>query len=129
MTTVEQILKSLGDEIALELFLNNASKETTNPANGKKLSRKQYYTRLSKIVKSGLLKRVGSRYHRTSSGDLMVKAIDLMQRAINNEAALRAYDVLRMQNGIDDLAARLIKDPEIIEILGTKRGQDGVVNG
>lgn len=120
-----QVLQALDDEIALELFFNNASKMTTDPANGKKLSKKQYYTRLSKLVKSGLLVRYGSKYHCTATGELVIKALDLMQKAIDNEVILRAYDILKNQKqSVDDLASQLIKDQEIVDILQEKN-QDG----
>ena len=78
--TVANILKTISDKKALALFETIAlTKPNTDILIAKtQLTRKQYYSRMSSLMESGLVKRNNGRYTLTAFG----KVIDDIQRTI-----------------------------------------------
>jgi DNA-binding HxlR family transcriptional regulator len=89
-----------------------------------KLTRKQYYSRISRLTKAGLVKRQKGRYYVTAFGKVIYEAQRLLGSAVKNLWNLKAIDSLGLANDnnvpgeervkIIDL---MIGNPQIKEIL------------
>ena len=73
----------LFDSIAADTYHNN-SINNVNPRYCVDLSRKQYYGRLSKLVKVGLVKRVNGRYLLTFFGNVIYDVQQEFRRAVDS---------------------------------------------
>ena len=92
-----------------------------------KLTRKQYYSRITRLVKVGLVKRQKGRYFLTSFGTVIYDAQRLLGNAVKNYWKLKAIDSLggatndsipkEERNKIID---QMINNREIKEILLSK---------
>ena len=112
--TTLDIIRSLRDEKSMRLFLNQGNGFTGR----QRMTRKQYYSRLSKLIDSGLVVKIsGGRYEHTSTGKTILSAVELMQRAINQAGRLQAYDVLKQSEDSKELLPALVTDPEIVDII------------
>jgi hypothetical protein len=63
-----------------------------------KLTRKQYYTRISRLTKAGLVKRQKGRYFVTAFGRVIYDAQRLLGSAVKNHWKLKAIDSLKVAN-------------------------------
>jgi predicted transcriptional regulator len=79
------VLEAISDEASLELFKLIAITNGTSKAirSNIKITRKQYYSRLSKLLQSGLIKRKNSRYCLTTFGMIIYQ----VHKKIENELA------------------------------------------
>ena len=67
--TIQKVLQAISNEGSQELFNTIAeNKDSYDVVGSGIMSRKQYYLRLAKLVKLGLVKRVGQRYALTKFG-------------------------------------------------------------
>ena len=92
-----------------------------------KLTRKQYYSRITRLVKAGLVKRQKGRYFLTSFGTVIYDAQRLLGNAVKNYWKLKAIDSLggatddsipkEERNKIID---KMINNQQIKEILLSK---------
>jgi predicted transcriptional regulator len=92
-----------------------------------KLTRKQYYSRISRLTKAGLVKRQKGRYFLTSFGTVIYDAQRLLGNAVKNYWKLKAIDSLggatddsipkEERNKIID---KMINNQQIKEILLSK---------
>ena len=94
VVSVAGSLRTIADEKTLSLFRTIASEpaNTEMLKNKLKLSRKQYYMRISALTKSGLIKRRDGIYHLSSLGKIVNSAQILIGKAINNYWKLKAID-------------------------------------
>ena len=103
MIWVADVLKTISDSSSLELFKIVA---LAKPGVGiliseTKLSRKQYYSRMYKLTKAGLIKRKGGKYTLTAFGKLIYyTALATMENAVNNYWKLKAIDLLEMSDNL-----------------------------
>ena len=68
-----QILEVISDQICINIF-NAIAKDTTNSENLMKLlnlTRKQYYARSSRLLKTGLIRKENREFNLTSFGQLV----------------------------------------------------------
>lgn len=63
-----------------------------------KLGRKQYYSRMSRLSKAGLVKRQKGRYFVTAFGKVIYDAQRLLVSAVKNHWKLKAIDSLKIAN-------------------------------
>ena len=66
-----------------------------------KITKKQYYSRISHLIKAGLVKRRKGRYFVTAFGKVVYNAQKLLGTAVKNYWKLRAIDTLGVAN--DDI--------------------------
>jgi predicted transcriptional regulator len=129
------ILRSLSDKNSLELFKSIAHPEEgfvnkNHPLTSQelisiiKLTRKQYYSRISTLISSGLVKRSNGKYLLTSLGKIIYGVYVLIDQAIQNHWKLKAIDALESKSGSDVLEeerdkiiALLIEDKTLKQIL------------
>ena len=101
MVLIADVLKAISDEISLELFrIVTLTKPNTEILISKtRLTRKQYYSRMSTLIKVGLIKKINGKYTLTAFGKLIYyNALTIMENATNSYWKLKAIDSLEMSN-------------------------------
>jgi hypothetical protein len=124
MLSVAQILHVICDDKSLKLF--NAI--STKGGNSEellvriKLTRKEYYARMSRLVKAGMVKRKEGGHFLTAFGKIVFDAQRILIKAVEYDWKLRAIDSVNSSDGIsanerERLVDTLIEDIEVKEIL------------
>jgi DNA-binding HxlR family transcriptional regulator len=93
--SISDVIKSISDDKSLSIFKTIADVDSNGEINLKRksgLTRKQYYSRLSTIMATGLIKRQSGRYSLTAFGRVVYCCIMICQSAFNNYYKLRAID-------------------------------------
>jgi hypothetical protein len=124
MTTVVDLLKTIVDDKSLVLFNTIASGDSEICISALELTRKQYYSRLSALLKAGVVKRVSGKYSLTTCGVILYHALGLIGKAVNEHSKLKAIDSIRV-SGDNDLPQeqfyviidKLIANQEIKNVL------------
>ena len=92
-----EFIKLISDDKSLLLFntIFLASGDSSDILiNQLKLTRKQFYSRITRLVKAGLVKRQKGRYFLTSFGTVIYDAQRLLGNAVKNYWKLKALDSL-----------------------------------
>jgi hypothetical protein len=95
------IIKLMSDDNSLFIFntIFLASGDNSETLRTQlKLTKKQYYSRISRLTKAGLVKRQKGRYFVTAFGKVVYNAQKLLGTAIKNYWKLRAIDTLGVAN-------------------------------
>ena len=98
---VADIIKLISDNKSLLIFktIFLASGDNSETLRTQlKLTKKQYYSRISRLTKAGLVKRQKGRYFVTAFGKVVYDAQRLLGSAVNNYWKLRAIDALGVVN-------------------------------
>jgi hypothetical protein len=122
---VTDVLKAISDKRSLELFRTVA---LINPDIGiliskTKLTRKQYYSRMSTLMKAGLIKRKNGKHTLTAFGKVIYDITLLtIENAIKYYWKLKAIDSLEMSNDlpaeeIEKVIDNFINNQEIKSVL------------
>ena len=119
------VLQAIFDKRASNILKNIASLHSNSDTliTQLNLTRKQYYSRMSSLIKAGLVKRQKGRYLLTAFGKVIYSAqIDLeakIENALNNYWKLKAIDSLEMpsKEETDKVISVLIENEEIKGIL------------
>ena len=118
------ILKALADDKSLVLFdtivIGGGNSDILIRRLG--LTRKQYYSRISTMLKAGLISRKNRQYHLTSFGDIVYEAQLMIGRAANTIWKLKAIDSLEEEHKLpvderNKIINTLIDNQDIIKIL------------
>jgi predicted transcriptional regulator len=99
-TSAASVLKAIADEKSLELF-GTVAQETIDSKNLKskiRLTRKQYYSRLSRMTRAGLVKRKNGKYVLTTFGKIVYESKVTVENALNNYWKLKAIDSIESSN-------------------------------
>ena len=98
--TVSAILKAIADEKSSELFktIANGTVDSDTLKTKSKLTRKQYYSRLSRMTKAGLVRKKSGKYLLTAFGKIVFDSQSTVESALNSYWKLRAIDSLEMSN-------------------------------
>ena len=137
--SIADILGSISDDISLEIFKSIADYQQNNDNNyrqaaakrsssssslldvKKKITRKQYYSRMNRISKYGLVKRSNGRYSMTTLGKVIHHNLGIIENACQIQWKLKAIDSLESANIPTDakmkIADSLIEDQSIRQIL------------
>lgn len=125
--TITDILKRIADDKALILFNNIALTNGENfipSLKGMQLSVKQYYSRISGLMKAGLIKRSNGNYHLTLLGKIVYDAHLSIGKALNYYWKLKAIESIQASAGdslpreeIVKLIHTLIDNHQIKDIL------------
>jgi predicted transcriptional regulator len=118
------ILRSISDDEALALFrsIANTNGDTEGLRSKTKLTRKQYYSRMSRMTKAGLVKRKNGKHSLTAFGKVVYEAQTTIENAINNYWKLKAVDSIEISDELPKeerkkLLENLIDNQQIREIL------------
>jgi hypothetical protein len=124
-SSVAKVMRAISDGMALDLYKTIAS---SNGATGEflqakiKISRKQYYSRLSNMTKAGLIKRKHGRYSLTAFGKIVYDSERSIENAYNIFWKLKAIDSIGVSNELpkeeySKIVEALIDNYEIKDIL------------
>jgi predicted transcriptional regulator len=118
------ILRSISDDEALALFrsIANTNGDTEGLRSKTKLTRKQYYSRMSRMTKAGLVTRKNGKHSLTAFGKVVYDAQATIENAINNYWKLKAVDSIEISDELPKeerkkLLENLIDNQQIREIL------------
>lgn len=125
-TTVMDVLKTIADDKSLELFntiaLSNGDIDICISA--LELTRKQYYSRLSALLRAGLVKRERGKYSLTTFGIIVYYTQEIIGKAVDQYWKLKAIDSIRTngngklpQEQFHKIINKLIANQEIKNIL------------
>ena len=83
MQVVAKVFESLSDNVSLGLFTTIAHESINSVVlrNKVKITRKQYYSRLSKMMKAGLIKRNNGKLVVTAFGKIVYKVQETVENA------------------------------------------------
>ena len=100
--TVADILESISDEKALGLFktIALAKPDSEILITKMQLSRKQYYSRMSVLMRSGLVKRNKGRYALTAFGKVIYDIETTIEIVLENLWKLRAVDLVQVEEAL-----------------------------
>jgi predicted transcriptional regulator len=119
-----KILAALSDDASLELFKLVAAGNINSHdlKNQMKLTKKQYYSRLYRLIQSGLIRRKDSLYCLTTFGKIFYNSQILVENALNDFWRMKAIDSLELAEGIHpderkELLETIIKNNEVKAIL------------
>src|SRR5215471_1957955 len=124
MMPVADVLKTIAEDKSLVLFnaiaLSNSDSDIL--ISTLQLTRKQYYARLSALLKAGLVKREMAKYYLTTLGMILYHAQELIGKALNQYWKLKAIDSINYngelpQDQIHRIIDTLITNQEIKDIL------------
>lgn len=129
MVYLEQILDCISPKDALIIFRTIAA-ENGNSEELKmktKLTRKQYYSRMSRLVGADLVNKVNGRYSLTALGEVVYNSLNLIENGLNVYWKLKTIDALNGDKGSSipkaehrNLVDTLIEDGQIKEILAKR---------
>ena len=90
----------ISDDKVLTLFntIAIATDGATIAISGLKLTKKQYYSRMSSMIDANVITRRGGRYYLTSFGKVVYEAQMLIGRAQQNYWKLKAIDTIESSN-------------------------------
>jgi predicted transcriptional regulator len=117
------ILNAIFDRRASDIFKCVASTDSNSNLLKAhlKLTRKQYYSKMSLLIKAGLVKKEGGRYLLTALGKVICSALLNLEAkfasALNNYWKLKAIDSLPSIEERKNIISVLIDDEEIKTIL------------
>jgi predicted transcriptional regulator len=125
--TADLVLTAISDKQSLELFRFIAATNGDSDVLRDKLNltRKQYYSRLSRMTKAGLVKRKNGKHHLTAFGKVVYDAQTIIEKAVHNFWKLKAVDSLEQSGDLPEeerlkLIDGLLDNNEIKEILSNK---------
>jgi len=125
-TTITDVLKTIADDKSLVLFNTNAlsNGDTDICISALELTRKQYYSRLSALLKAGLVKRERGKYSLTTFGIIVYNIQETIGKAADQYWKLKAIDSIRAsgngalpQEQFHTIIDKLITNQEIKNIL------------
>ncbi len=132
MVSVSDILSAISDDRSLVLFntIALASGDSSILISRLNLTRKQYYSRLSDLIKAGLVRRMNGKYFVTSFGKVVHKAQELIGMAVQYSSKLQAIDSVESPKfpaaELSKIIDTLISNSEIKEILVSRQRNNNI---
>jgi hypothetical protein len=122
--SVAEIFESLSDEQSVKLF-NTIASERVNSVEMRTrvpLTRKQYYSRLSRMIRVGLIKRRSGKLFLTAFGKIVYESQKLIEAANNAQWKFKVLDSVDVSEELpkeerEKLLDNLIENSHIKEIL------------
>ena len=98
--TTANVLRTIGDDKSMDIFktIAQGTIDSENLKSKTKLTRKQYYSRLSRMTKAGLVRKKSGKYLLTAFGKVVFDAEATVENALESYWKLRAIDSLEMSN-------------------------------
>ena len=125
--TADKVITAISDKESLELFRIIAinSEDSDGLRTKTNLTRKQYYSRLSRMTKAGLVKRKKGKHSLTAFGKVIYDAQTIIEKAVINYWRLKAIDSLEVSSDLPEeerikLIDSLLDNNHIKEILYNK---------
>ena len=122
--TAASVLRSIADDKSLELFRTVALEtiDSKNLKNRTRLTRKQYYSRLSRMTRTGLVRKKNGKYILTTFGKIVYESQLTVENALNNYWKLKAIDSIEASHNMSQqerskIFKTIINDEKIGNIL------------
>ncbi|MEO9320096.1 MAG: hypothetical protein ABI361_05430 [Nitrososphaera sp.] len=98
--TTASVLRTIADDKSLELFttISSGMIDSESLKEKTKLTRKQYYSRLSRMSKAGLVRKKSGKYLLTAFGKIVYDSQLTVNDALVNYWKLKAIDSLETSN-------------------------------
>ncbi len=98
--TTASVLRTISDDKSMGLFrtIAQSSIDSESLKDKTKLTRKQYYSRLSRMTKAGLVRKKSGKYTLTAFGKVVYDSQVTVDNALTNFWKLKAIDSLEMSN-------------------------------
>jgi hypothetical protein len=128
---ITNIVNAISDDNSIVLFKAIAigNYHTDAPISKLKLTRKQYYMRLSRLIKADLIKRENGKYILTSLGKVVFYCEKLIETALKDYyLKLKVIDIIKSDDKIDmedcaKIINTLIDNKEIKDIILSEKKQ------
>ena len=124
---ISEVLKAISDDKALILFNTVAltSGKTDILLSTMNLTRKQYYSKMDRLYRQGLLVRKGGRYYLTTLGKVLYELQITLGVALDNYWKLKAIDSLLTPTGLPEFEMNkmidtLLENEELKKLIFTK---------
>jgi hypothetical protein len=124
MQLASKVFESLSDNLSLGLFRTIAQDSISSVIlrSRVKSTRKQYYSRLSKMMNAGLVKRNNGKLVLTAFGKIVYRVQETVESASSNQWKLRAIDSIELSDELPaeerrQLIESLIDNKQLREIL------------
>jgi predicted transcriptional regulator len=132
MVSEIQVLNALANDKSLALFDTIALEagDSQNIMKRSRLNRKGYYSRISALIKSGLVEKRNGTYYLTSFGEVALEARKLLASGIKDYWKLKAINSIGLElppQERNQIIAALIENQEIKELL-LRKAHDIVTN-
>jgi hypothetical protein len=134
--SVAGIFKTISDPISVDLFKNisETGSDSEDLMSKMRISRRQYYSRLSDFTRNGMVVRKDGKNHRTTFGGVVHHTLMTVEKAFVNYYNLKALDSIGLYSGIPreehkKIIDTLIADPDIRNILSSVKNQDVIEKG
>ena len=128
MQSIVKIFESLSDEQSVTLFTTIATAEINSLELRIRvpLTRKQYYSRLSRMTRAGMIKRRGGKLVLTAFGKIVYESQKIVESANNSQWKLKALDSVDASEQLPKeerkkLLDNLIENDYIKEILSEEK--------
>ena len=104
MISIAEVLDAICDDKSLKLFRAIATEggNSEDLSVQLRLSRKEYYSRMSRLMKTGIVKRKNGKHFLTAFGKVVYEAQKIFTKAVENNWKLKAIDSI---NSFDDISA------------------------
>ncbi len=98
--TTATVLRTISDDKSMDLFktIAHSSIDSESLKSKTKLTRKQYYSRLSRMTKAGIVRKKSGKYTLTAFGKVVYDSQVTVENALTNFWKLKAIDSLEMSN-------------------------------
>jgi predicted transcriptional regulator len=128
MISLPQILHAISDKKSLELFkiISLSDQGRDSLSSKSKLTRKQFYSRLSGLRKAGLVKRRNGKYSLTSFGKVVYSTEKVLENALDSYWKLKVVDSLEeweQQEEWSKIIDTLIDNFQLKEIILSSRSK------
>jgi predicted transcriptional regulator len=128
--SVANVLRSISDDLSLDLYrtIARSNNESGDELFSKvKITRKQFYSRLSSLTKAGLVKRKQGKYSLTAFGKVVYDSERAIENAFNIYWKLKAIDSIGISNELpkeeySKIVDALIDNYEIKDMLTSSKG-------
>ena len=121
---IEDVIRAISDINSLDMFCSIAKESVESKVlkHKKGLSKKQYYSRASQLLKVGLIKRKKGRFSLTAFGAVVYHAELVIESGVKNYWKLKAVDSIRSSTDIREqervkLLKSILDDNRIAKIL------------
>ena len=134
VSAVTSIISTISDDNVISLFkaiaLSESDDNSATIITKLRLTRKQYYSRMEKLIHAGLIKRVSGKYSLSSLGKIIFDIYGKIESAINYYWNLKAVDSILISANAElpaeecqRIIDKLIDDKEIKDILVSNNKQ------
>jgi hypothetical protein len=129
--SVASIFKTISDPISVDLFKNisETGSDSEDLMSKMRISRRQYYSRLSDFTRNGMVVRKDGKNQRTTFGGVVYHTLMTIEKAFVNYYNLKALDSIGLYSDIpreehSKIIDTLIADPDIRKILSSVKNQE-----